>query len=329
MAQTYSEHIVTGINSNIFFEEFTFHKNDFYPKDGKKELADNILSLDNLLFIIQIKERNKEKSKESVDKWFNNKVLKKAKNQIKNTLKYLQEYEEIPITNVKNQTIDVANVDFTKAKKLIIYKTEEELNENYRNLKFYESKTGILIHVFNIIEYFWICKFLITPTELDEYLSFRERIYLKHKKIITIYPEQYILGHFINTDDESIINEKYIESLSKIKDDTIDFNLSSFIKVFNDRIVNTEQKKSTDYHSIIKEIARLKRYELLEFKSRFLKIIEDSKLNELKLPYRFISPTTNCGFVFTSITMEYSTYWKSAILNMNESFKYKWIEVGI
>lgn len=54
---TDSENLVAGISSNVFYKEFTFDKNDFYPEDGKKELADTVLWLDDLLFIIQVKER--------------------------------------------------------------------------------------------------------------------------------------------------------------------------------------------------------------------------------------------------------------------------------
>ena len=87
-----------------FFKEFTFDKNEFYPEDGKKELADNIVSLDELLFVYQIKERNSKTAQGKADNWFQNKVLKKAKDQIKDTIKYLLKYDQIPIENRRNQT---------------------------------------------------------------------------------------------------------------------------------------------------------------------------------------------------------------------------------
>jgi hypothetical protein len=55
---TRSEQIITDINKNLFFREFTFHENKFTGQEGHLELADNILWLDDLFFIIQIKERN-------------------------------------------------------------------------------------------------------------------------------------------------------------------------------------------------------------------------------------------------------------------------------
>ena len=58
-----------------------------------QEIQKNLLWLDNLLFIIQIKERNidKEKSEESDNNWFRNKVVKKATKQISNSINFLKQ----------------------------------------------------------------------------------------------------------------------------------------------------------------------------------------------------------------------------------------------
>lgn len=169
----------------------------------------------------------------------------------------------------------------------------------------------------------WVCKFLITPTELDEYLKFRERIYLKHKNTITLYPEQYILGHFLNTDDESLIQEEYIETFSRLADDVQDFDVSGILNNFLEKIRRDEQKKSTYYYSILAEIAILKRYELTEFKKRFRQIIEDVKSSNFSLPYRFTISRTGCGFVFIHLLQDKVDYWENALLKFTEIYKYK------
>lgn len=322
MTQTKSENKVSFINESVFYKEFTFDKNDFYPEDGKKEFADNVMIMDELLFIIQIKERNSVNNKVSVDNWFKNKVLNKAKKQIKNTLEYLKKYNEIPISNRRNQTIDFSRLKFTEINKIIIYETNEELKKENRFLKFYESSNNGNIHVFNLEDYYWVCKYLITPTELDEYLKFREHICLKHKAVKEIYPEQYLLAHFLNTEDVSLIKPEYLNIFKNLKEDIDKFDLSNFINGFSESIINNKEE-TIKYHSIIKEISRLKRYELLEFKKRLLKAINDSKSTTQKLPYRFASLRTNCGFVFTPITQQYHDKWENILRNSTEIFKYK------
>ncbi|WP_461637115.1 hypothetical protein [Labilibaculum euxinus] len=57
---TESESYISYLNSVFFFKEFTFGKNKFKVNDTKEELelADNVVWLDKILFITQIKERN-------------------------------------------------------------------------------------------------------------------------------------------------------------------------------------------------------------------------------------------------------------------------------
>lgn len=323
---TNSENIVTKISSNVFYREFTFDKNNFYPEDGKKELADTVLWLGDLLFIIQVKERNPKeiKSEAEENNWFDIKVLKKAKEQITNSIEYLNRYTEIKIKNVRDHSFDISKAKKNGINKVIVYMPNNSpISSERRSMKFYESKKSGYIHIFNIEDYRWICKFLITPTELDEYLKFRERIYLKHKEIITLYPEQYILGHFLNTEDESKIQEEYIETFSKLADDVEDFDVSGILNNFLERIHNKEQCQPNDYYSILTEIASLKRYELQEFKNRFKQIIEDVKSQNCSLPYRFTISRTGCGFVFIPLLQDKIEYWKNSLINFTTIYKYK------
>lgn len=324
MGYTESENLITSINTNIFFSEFTFDKNEFYPtKSDKKELADNVLWLDDLLFIIQIKERNSTKSKTSVDNWFKNKVLNKAKNQIKASLEYLNKYETIPITNKQNQKLDISKAKTKGIHKVIIYKTSETLNEIHKNTKFYKSQDIGYIHIFDSTDYYWICWYLHNPSELNEYLDFRVRIYQKHKKIIQILPEQYILTHFLNTEDETFLDPKYIETLSKLDNDRNDYDISWLIENFKNTLIPGSQNNPLDYHSIIKEIAKLKRYELYEFKSRFVKAIKNVNEDSFTPPLRYTSLRTECGFVVIPLFSKHSNSWKKALANFTAIYKYK------
>lgn len=324
--QTESEDLVTKISSNVFYKEFTFHKNDFITPDGQKELADNVMWIDDLLFIIQVKERNISDIKTELEenKWFDNTVLKKAKNQVKDSLNFFSLYTEIKVKNVRNHTIDISKADTTRINKLIIYKSNSSLiTDENKSLKFCHSSIIGNIHLFNVEDYLGICEILITPSELDEYLKFREKIFLKHPEIITLYPEQYILGHFLKTDDESIINPEYIQSFTKLKSDFDDFDLSFMLENFVDKIPVESDKSPDVYYPIIREIAKLNRNELAMFKERYSKMIEHVKENSFSVPYRFMVSRTGCGFVFVPLMNDVASLWKNALLNSIDVYKYK------
>ena len=144
-----------------------------------QEIQKNLLWLDNLLFIIQIKERNidKEKSEESDNNWFRNKVVKKATKQISNSINFLKQ-NNITVKNAQNHSIaiNVSEQDLRNAHKVIIYMPRNSLiDKDNRSIKFYTSKKSGNIHIFNIDDYRNICNALITPSELDEYLKFRDQ----------------------------------------------------------------------------------------------------------------------------------------------------------
>jgi hypothetical protein len=324
--QTQSEALITAINTNIFFREFTFDQCVFQPENEPKELADNVLWLDDLLFIIQVKERKatEVKDAEKENKWFENTVLHKAKKQIKSSLDYIQRYDSIPIKNRRGETFNAAGIQHEHAHKLIIYLPNSELlSEANRSQKFYESKEAGHIHIFHAEDYRQVCKYLHTPTELAEYLIFREELYKNHKRWVTLYPEQYCLAHFLVTDDATFINEKFIQALPRLKADSVEYDVSGIINAFAKRIVPGSPGNPTDYYTIIKEIAKLRRYELAEFKKRFIAMVEESKKNEISMPFRFVNGRTSCGFVFIPLSKTYSGEWHIALSSFPVIYKYK------
>lgn len=191
--------------------------------------------------------------------------------------------------------------------------------EEKRQQKFYESKEVGLIHLFHSEDYYWICRYLLTPAEIEEYLCFREELYIRHK-IINQLPEQYVLGHFLETLNVDEINPQYIENLKSMDDELLDFNISYLIENFDNHIKPTIEQ--TDYYYVIAEIAKLNRVELAEFKKRFILTLEKCKLKEFTLPYRIHIPRTDCSFVFIPLHKSKSKHWKRALYNLTMAQKY-------
>lgn len=322
MGMTNSESIISQINSNVFFKEFTFSKNDFKELDTnqKLEFADNVVWLDSLFFIYEIKEREPN-SKNSDVKWFENKILKKAVKQIKNTLTYISTYPEIFIENEKGHKLDITKAkECVDPKKIIVYLPPDNFPESKRHLKFYESSEIGLIHLFHSEDYYQICKYLITPAEIEEYLNFRENLFLFDKVKSNVLPEQYFLAHFLETLRADHFQPNYIENLKNHNPDIEQFDVSHIIDNFdkNIKLINHQ----TEYYPIIQEIAKLNRSELSEFKKRISLSIENSESEEIILPYRMYVPATDCGFVFIPLHSKNAQHWKTALYNFTIAHKY-------
>lgn len=316
--ETSEEHI-SAVNANFFFKEFSFSKNKFQPPSTKEELelADNFVWLDDYLFIFQIKGRN-EKATGSVEKWYKKKVRDVAVGQIKNSLEYLNNFKQIKVENEKGHEFDVSEARNIDAVKVIIY--DAETPDNLRFQKFHESSSVGLIHLLHLEDYSWICKYLITPSEIHKYFEFRESFYLTHRASLNSLSEQYILGHYLETPETDHINKSYIDNITRWVDDFDSFDISFLIDQFQAKIIKSPENR--DYYQIIKEIAKLHRAELREFKKRWTLSLEKSKNQEFAIPYRIVSLNTKCGFVFIPCLFENKDKWQTALLNFTKAHKY-------
>ncbi len=167
------------LNESYFFREFTFSTNTFRPdKRTELELADAVVWLDDFLVVIQVKERYAAFGATSTDEenWFNSEVLGKAVTQIENTLRYLHSYDSIELANNQGHTFNLADAKDKLTHKLVIYHPNENLPEMRASQKFHGSATAGIIHIIRSADYLGLLETLITPAEVEQYLSFREEL---------------------------------------------------------------------------------------------------------------------------------------------------------
>jgi hypothetical protein len=323
MLMNFSENIITHINQNVFFKEFTFDKNDFVIDNGNKvELADNVLWIDDLLIIIQIKEKDSKSGNTPIEKWFENKVLKKAKNQIKNTLQLLDIQKSIRISNGHNQQFEIVCSAIKQVHNVIIYHPATEPPQSVYKHKFYLSKDNTFMHIFTLEDYSHLCRYLATPAELNEYLLFRKNL-LSSNNDAGVFPEQYLLAHFFQNPKDLTINPAYIVPFPEIceameKDDN--FYLGGIIKVLHDTL---KEKGSKDYIHIVKEFAKLNRFELQAFKERFIEVLQTEVSDFPVTLKRFVSGRSGCGFVIMKLHSIDEKHHFNALENFTLCFKYK------
>ena len=319
---TESEAYIAALNPNFFFKEFTFSSNKFKTdKKGEElQLADNVIWLDDFLMITQIKERNKS-AETNLDNWFKNKVLRKAVQQIKKTVKYFEKYSDILIPNEKGHILNIAEARKTNSLKLIIYAPCSSFPESLRFQKFYKSKEVGLIHLFHIEDYLWVCKYLVTPFEIEEYLKFRESLSKYHGNSLNKFPEQYVLGHYIETKEDLNINPSYIKNLTRLENDFDKFNISHIIENFQRVILQSTGENH--YYFVIQELAKLNRADLRGFRLRFDMALKKAKDQEFDIPYRMTSINSNCGFVFIPIEFSKKSKWENGLKNFSLIHKYE------
>jgi hypothetical protein len=316
---------IAKFNESYFFREFTFSETTFRKSPAEEvELADNIVWLDEPLIVYQIKERQvtSDTTSDKEQKWFKRNIVGLAKRQIRDTLDYLQNHSNIQIKNHRRHTFNIAAVSsIDSVQKLVLYKAHEILPKSCRNLKHHRSQTAGFIHLISSDDYLGIVKTLIIPAEVADYLAFRESLVTGWEQDIFELPEQALVGQYLSGESLHKPSFEFVKYLQALKNDSQEWDMSGIIRVFPDRV--TTDNTPTDYYCIVREIAKLKRNELREFKARFQLAMEKARANEFVLPYRMVIPSTDCGFIFIPLDQGFLERRMAYLQNLTYAHKYE------
>ncbi len=234
------------------------------------------------------------------------------------TIQYLNDYDEIFLSNRRGDSFNVATGDIKTAQKLVIYVATDLLPKNKRKIKYHKSKAAGIIHVLSSENYMKIIKTLITPSEVFEYLEFRERLIQNHGVMVNTVSEESMLGQYIVNDFKACPNEKFHNNLINLKTKYETWDILNIIHLFPKRVTHSASK--TDYYYILREIARLMRNDLKLFKERFILSMDSSKANKPDLPYRFANPDLDLGFVFIPLCKDQTLNRKKGLINLTSDF---------
>jgi hypothetical protein len=293
--------VARDLHNMLYLEEFTFAATKFSPTGGSEvELADAVVALDDTLLIFQIKERSATNvgGAEAERAWFKNKVLKEAKNQVRDTLRFLKSLDTIAIANQRGRVFNLASNCYKQIIKIIVYHASSALPEDSKSVRYYRSKEAGFIHVLSYDDYVRLSYILRVPEEIVRYFDYREQIITRFQDQCGTLPEASIVGGFIG--DEEIPRYQSYENLHRSVDDEDTWNLIPLISGLHDH--QTAEGYNEDYYRILIEFMRLPRSMWREIKKRFVLSVEKVDGNNSVLPYRVSFPDRDIGFVFIPMT---------------------------
>jgi hypothetical protein len=319
--------IARELHNLLYLEEFAFAANRFSPPDGSEvELADAVVSLDDTLLIFQIKERSMTSARnaESERAWFNNKVLKEAKNQVRDTARFLSSLNDIPIANERGRVFNLAASHYREVIKIIVYQASEALPLDCQDIRFYRSREAGYIHILSYADYVRLSSVLRVPEEIIRYFQYRENVMTQFEATGSKLPEASLVGGFIGDMGEPTY-EAYL-NLHRIVDDEESWDLIPLLRGLHDH--QTPEGFNEDYYRILTEFMRLPRSMWREIKKRFVLSVENVSNDKFVLPYRVSFPDRDIGFVFLPMTSECSsaadwdTFKITALTNMTALHKF-------
>lgn len=257
---------------DIFLTQYTF--NSVKVKIGKLEyeLCDCLIELGDFYIIIQVKE--KSANGESNDyQWFKNKVIKKAKQQIKSTI------ELISNTSAKF---------FHNEQEIIIQKNKKILPvilfygtalDYYQKLYYSKALSGY-INIFDEREFKTMLETVKVPFDIIHYLVSREFLLPKDGTNRFIFDDV--------SDNVTIITRNESEedyAMHYLARNYFDKNISfEYIDLFNKALKNLNEKLCNARNPLLELLLTLNTQEINQIVGHCLSIIEDIKNTELLSP---------------------------------------------
>ncbi|MHB1324972.1 MAG: hypothetical protein ACYDGS_03195 [Thermoleophilia bacterium] len=290
-----SEKYLSALHRNVFLREFSFSKNEFTPPGhSEAEFADHVIWIEDLMMVYQVKERGLDSgSADKEERWFKKKVLGEATKQVRDTLNYLCNIDEITIENQVGHRFNVGGHPL-KPIKVVVHASGTNLPNKCSEVRFHPSSTVGLIHIVSLKDYFTICNTLVTPAEIVEYFLFRETITNKWPDV-SLPSEEALIGQYVHGGGD-IPSENFLSFFQKLKKEVDDFDIYGLLSLIGERQEDFESEY--DYYKGLAEFAKLNRGELQPIKQRFDYCIEAVKKNDRVYPTRMVVPRTGCGFIF-------------------------------
>jgi hypothetical protein len=281
------EEYVAHLNGLAFWKEFTFAQNKFVPQPGAElELADNLVWLGTFAIAMQLKQRSEEtENPETERSWFEKKVLGQATSQIRDTLQFLKEHEQIRITNERGHAFDIRGNELADITKIVVFLGGRALPEDCWRKRYHVSRTAGFIHILAAHDYLGILEKLRVPENIRRYFAYREQVTPKLGDAAGI-DESDIMGAFIGEQD--LPDPTSREILLRFVQDLDAFDLSRLLGSLHDHVETSDQP--FDYYKIMLEFARVPRSVWREIKLRFLKSLEAVQEKKFTPPFRFDFP---------------------------------------
>lgn len=179
---TKSERLLSAFSENYFFKELILDDLSFTPEgDSVREVADLLINLGDIIIAIQLKERNEEDKTDNIlseNKWLQKKC-KAAKKQIKDTVQFISSGTLPAFKNKRGCSIFLQSD--AKIVPLIVFDNSQI--SDYPHLLRKHSDSGMEINCMSFRDYQEMCRTLITPIEIVDYLEYRQELFEKHGEI--------------------------------------------------------------------------------------------------------------------------------------------------
>jgi len=275
------EERLISTNVGYFLREFSISRTKYTPPGGSEiEFADHVILIGDILFLIQAKNREvPSPDREREKKWYRDVVRRQAVGQLRHTLEQLRNAPPFP--NDRDEKTNIPrDLQQLRVFKIVIYNMAQALPVSLRCQKHRLDDRAGFVHIFHIDDYELVLRTLVTVPEVTDYLAYREAAARSHTAAASV-DERALLGGFLRYDSVVEPNPSHSSFVDNLLADSQDFDISGLLHGYRDKIYGhwTEGPLPQDvhttsqlgpYYGVLRQLMRLPRQSLAQFKMRFL-----------------------------------------------------------
>lgn len=264
---TKSEQLLSALAEDYFFKELVLDDLHFTPEGSSKiELADLIINLGDIILAVQLKERSdahQTNDPAAEYNWFQDRC-KEAKKQVKQSIEHISSGTLPAFQNKRWQAVTLQSD--AKIIPLVVFENNQIME--YPHVLRKHSASGMDINCMSFLDYCEMCRILVTPMEILEYLEYRKMIYVEHGDVdimILNGPDNEIVLTQPQV-KESLVHqflaEKYGMKESQKHAMYIQY-FRNFLRLLPERTVRSSDQAEAYY--VLLFFAHMQRYEIAEF----------------------------------------------------------------
>lgn len=297
---TNSEKLLSSFSEDFFYKELVYADLKFVPEGGTEiELADLIINLEDVILAIQLKERNEKdrtQDKNVEEKWLKKKC-KKAKEQIKDTISYINN-EKVSFVNVRGKETKInPNAEVVP---LVVF--ENVSISEYEHLLRSHTADGLTVNCMSMDDFQFMCQELVSPIEIIEYVKWRKEFYEKNGAINLLITETE-KGFFLSKPQkqETLVHQYLYEQYGDavLAEDNFYYELfRQYVSVLYEHIEVVSEPAGC--YEVVKFLAHLFRDEIRCFVERVKKALGIAKKKRFELVGTLRNSQKEYAMIFTA-----------------------------
>lgn len=318
------EDITAHMNANVFTRTFSFPSAQIPALcPARPHLADRVVLLNGMGFIYQLCEHGTGGAGKATDltKWFADDILGQGVKQIGRTRELLRGYISVSLVNARGHRVLVPMTAVDDLVGLIVYRAPSG-GPRFAPPPF-TDRAGF-VHILADSDYFGICEYLVTPSQLTGYLRFRQEVLSRPDPISDDVTEAALLGQYLFEELDAEPHSRYEAAARSFISDHSAFAFAYVIENLGSQMARRDEESvEAIYHPILMEIARLSRTELRELRIQLRLCLEAVRTDRFELPYRICSARTQCAFLILPGSAEFRLRARETLASLATACKHE------